>query len=304
MALDQTPINVNQLPALIAGPILRRLTRTSITVWAAFSMGADVTLHVAASDDASSGEQTSVTPVRIGSNLWIAALSLTAQQIDGGQFIAKKAYEYWLTSAGWPTSRCPVWNETDPSKVGFTYGTGASHPTFIGIPNNLDDLVLIQTSCRKPHGKGRDGLRLLDDLISGQFGANPRPHIMFLTGDQIYVDDVAAPLTPRIRRVSEDLIGIDEGNFFNGLRLIDGRQNPSESFGLTSGAAANHLWTFGEFLAMYLLAWSDVLWPAVLPTWADATSAIDPASRLDDVGWNEQRNAVIEYFAVHQKNSR
>lgn len=298
MALDQTPIDVSQLPVLISGPVLRRLTRNSITVWAVFSTGANVTLHVAASGDASSEEQATVTPLRIGSNLWMAALSLTAQQIDDGQFIANEVYEYWLSSAGWPASRSPVWNETDPLKVGFTYRTGISHPTFVGLPDNLDDFVLVETSCRKPHGNGRDGLRLLDDLMAGQFGAKPRPHVMFLTGDQIYADDVAAPLTPRIRRISEDLIGIDESAFFNGLQLIDGRQNPCESFGLTSGAAANHLWTLGEFLGMYLLAWSDVLWPAILPTWAEATSAnaIDPTSNLDETGWNEQRDTVIEYF--------
>lgn len=34
----------------------------------------------------------------------------------------------------------------------------------------------------------------------------------------------------------------------------------------------SHLLSFGEFLAMYLFVWSDVLWPATLPE-SSATSA-------------------------------
>ena len=46
MAVDATPLELSQLPAVLAGPILRRLTRTSVTVWMALSRSDGVTLTV------------------------------------------------------------------------------------------------------------------------------------------------------------------------------------------------------------------------------------------------------------------
>jgi hypothetical protein len=39
--------------------------------------------------------------------------------------------------------------------------------------------------------------------------------------------------------------------------------------GLTSGTTSSHLLSFAEYLLMHVLAWSDVLWPTALPTFAD-----------------------------------
>ena len=92
----------------------------------------------------------------------------------------------------------------------------------------------------------------------------PQPHLLIMSGDQIYADEVGHPLMPRVLRVAQDLIGIDETDLFGPPPPIGGRGPGTDALGYT-GARANHLWTYGEFMAMYLLAWSPVLWPGTLP---------------------------------------
>ena len=47
----------------------------------------------------------------------------------------------------------------------------------------------------KLHGKGEDCLVIADKLIKDSVkDLNRRPSALFLTGDQIYADDVAGPL--------------------------------------------------------------------------------------------------------------
>ena len=120
-----------------------------------------------------------------------------------------------------------------------------------------------------------------------------------MSGDQLYADEVAAPLVPRIGRIAADLVGIDETSVFGALPRIGGRQGPSDSFGFTSLDSADHIWTFGEYLASYLLYWSDVLWPATIPSWADVDPAndLDPASDLGEDRWNQDAGRLERFRA-------
>jgi hypothetical protein len=264
---------------VIAGPVLRRLTRTSVAVWVALRLDDDVTLHVRRSGAPATEAQVTATPTRIGRNLYVTVIE--AGGVDAGAFAAGSTYEYWLTSAGWPTGATPDW-----SSATFSYGTPT--PTFEGPPAAVDDLRLAHTSCRKPHGRGRDALSVLDAQLDAPT-RRPRPHLLLLTGDQLYADDVAAPIVPRLRRVAQDVVDLDELAFFGGAVPIQGRQEPTLGFGLTSDAAANHLWSFAEFCAMYLLSWSDVLWPAALPAWSDVDLGADLAAEhgLDEASWTD-----------------
>ena len=91
-------------------------------------------------------------------------------------------------------------------------------------------------------------------------------------GDQIYADDVADPLFPVITELSKELIGSGEpleeidhrlkkSPFQTALNQINGRQYIMENFcQFTSSHANNHLMSFGEYAAMYLLSWSPQLW--------------------------------------------
>jgi hypothetical protein len=278
MALDATPLDIAALPVVVAGPVLRRLRRTDVAVWFALSRPDDVTLHVQPVGAADQATDATVTPVQVGAHLWIVTLTAPA---PGGEFTAGSLYEYRASSSGWASE--PSWSD-------FAFGTAL--PTFPALPTTLDDLVMLHTSCRKAHSGGLDALGTAGDVVGERIAAampNARPNLFVMSGDQLYADEVPAPLAPRIRRIAADLVGIDETAAFGALPKIAGRQQPTNAFGFTSSAASDHLWTLGEFLAAYLLYWSDVLWPATLPAWADVDPAndLDPDAGLDEDGWNE-----------------
>ena len=286
MGVDTTPLDVASLPALLAGPILRRLTRTTVAVWVALSRSDDVTLVVQVAADSTQTSSATGTPVRVGTNLWLMTLSVDA---PGGQFFAGTAYTYHLSSPGWPA---------EPDWAALSYE--GTFPGFVGLPAQLDGFTLLHTSCRKAHGGGMDGLATASDLVAegvAAHDAQARPHLLLLTGDQIYADEIPAPLAPRIRRIAADLVGIDETATLGALPKIGGRQAPSNAFGFTSEAATDHLWGLGEFLATYLLYWSEALWPTMVPRWndLDPPNDLDPASGLDNAAWDDLADAVQRF---------
>ncbi len=89
-------------------------------------------------------------------------------------------------------------------------------PGFSLPPPSLTDLRILHGSCRRPGSRtrrrtarrpstgspGSTTCSLLaarhDDELP--FDANVRPHQLFLTGDQIYADDVSTPLLPMLNR--------------------------------------------------------------------------------------------------------
>ncbi len=275
MTLDNVELNFLAMPYVLAGPIVRRLTRTSVSVWIACRTSAPVDLRVR--QVGHGWQSVTTTPTRVGQNLYIAALT-----VSGSNFAAGIRYEYELVSAAWDNPGLqPDWAALRDS---------GNRPSFVGLPDTPAELRMLHTSCRKPHGGGRDGLALASELIGGAL--IERPHLLLLSGDQIYSDDVASVLFPRIRRLAQDLVAIDESATFDQIPAIGGRQQLSEDFGLTSDAATNHLWQLGEFLAMYLLSWSDILWPATLPDWPTARDSGDLDASVTEDMWNGQLEAV------------
>ncbi|MGG5808280.1 hypothetical protein [Falsiroseomonas sp. CW058] len=160
-------------------------------------------------------------------------------------------------------------------------GGGGKLPGFVAPPLALGELRIAHASCRKPHGSGTDALSWLDDALSGKVGDPPvalgRPHQLFLTGDQIYADDVPTALLHMIQDLAADLMGGAEQ--LPTRAGAPGDVTPATApplrrtvlirgeGGFTSVEAQNHLLTFGEYAAMYLLAWSPLAWRPV-PTLA------------------------------------
>jgi hypothetical protein len=290
MPLDSIPISVASLPGIVAGPVLRRLSRQSVSVWVACVAPDPLTLKVRR--HGASDPETSVTtpPTRVGANLWVTVLTADA---PSGSFQTGQIYEYELT-APWEGSRGPIpWAD-------LSLAPAAMRPTFLAPPASAADLVVYHTSCRKPHGGGRDGLALALLDLSKRFDAAPppQPHLLVMSGDQIYADEVGHPLMPRVLRVARDLIGIDETDVFGAPPPIGGRGPGTRALGYT-GATANHLWTYGEFMAMYLLAWSPVLWPATLlefPTSQPIPPDVDPG--VSKKSWDEDRGNVGLFRSV------
>lgn len=280
MALDSTPLQLDNLPVILAGPVLRRLTRTEVSVWVACTLGDQITFTVRHRIPGGASSTVDVTPTKVGLQLFMTVLTAPAPD---GQFGVGEIYEYEL-DAPWTAARPIDWTPflIDENSV--------TRPTFLGPPDNVDDLVILHASCRKPHGGGHDGLALAELAISSRFEQNPgpQPQLMLLSGDQIYVDEVGHPLAVRINRLAEDLIGIDETDVFGPVPRIGDRKPATNGFGFTTGAGSNHLWSYGEFMAMYLLAWSNVLWPDQLEPFPDnpIIEALEVAESAEKPGWD------------------
>jgi len=140
-------------------------------------------------------------------------------------------------------------------------------PSFVLPPEDLGQLRIMHASCRMPHGEGPDMLAQLDELI-GVVVDKPleRPQQLVLTGDQIYADDVADALLVGLQSIAQTLLGWSEtlpgvANDSDQLKPGQRQDLVEDEARFTSSAARSHLLKFGEFCAMYLLAWSPVLWP-------------------------------------------
>lgn len=112
-------------------------------------------------------------------------------------------------------------------------------------------------------------LAYLDQLIeAGISSPARRPQMLFLTGDQIYADDVADVLLFMLQDAVNALKIHDEtlSDDVAGKDMRPGMRSEvvKDVAKMTVDTAVNysHLLTLGEFCAMYLFAWSPVLWPS------------------------------------------
>ena len=147
---------------------------------------------------------------------------------------------------------------------------GISLPTFLLSGNDHTPSTILHGSCRKLHAEGEDCLAAADDIIAASVeDTSKRPKALFLTGDQIYADDVAMPLIQHITKFGIELLGWEEQIHGLNKKLteigIGERQRVVRDHAkFTSQKAGNHLLSFGEFAAMYLLAWNAQNWPEII----------------------------------------
>lgn len=285
---------MSNLPFLLAGPLLRRVEPRLATIWVACSELATVQLLVwnQAVDTgtglglftggaAASYTSAPTVTTKIGDKLFITAVTL---EIPIGQtpLLPITVYYYNVTFAAASGTKdlksLGLLTATPGPRptVPLGYGEGLL-PSFILPAATLENISVAHGSCRKPHGYGRDGLAMLDFVVEDLMEkAEPlkRPQQLFLTGDQIYADDVAAALLHFLTPLGNDLIGKAETvtvsvsspslktevtlpnlPAFSRQRLVE-----KKAF-FTSTDAGSHLISFAEFCAMYLLGWSNSAWP-------------------------------------------
>lgn len=219
------------MPLILAGPILRRTESEAVTVWLALKAPREVKLKVY-STEGGTGEivdrlllQGESSTVQLGKYLHVVAV--TAKPRDGNFLTSRQIYAYDIEFAGRPEpSGVPELENERESLISCLWPTAPdlsllgpqtisyfNHqlPTFALPPDDLNYLRIVHGSCRKPHGGGRDALPILDSSIE-QFAnmANSRPHQLFLTGDQIYGDDVADPMLWALTDAGDALLGWKE----------------------------------------------------------------------------------------------
>lgn len=90
----------------------------------------------------------------------------------------------------------------------LTYGDNQT-PNLV-IKPEID--TLLHGSCRNAHHHSSDAMVAADTLLENGPDVAERPALMMLSGDQIYVDDVAGPMLYAIGRVIE-ILGLYEEEF-------------------------------------------------------------------------------------------
>lgn len=252
---------------ILCGPILRSTTSKSICVWIALDSPQKLTLRILDLDKSLIGrsdlEELESSRFQLGGMYvyLLKAYPTNQGEIDKNHhYQTRKLCYYQLTDGS---------NAIDLKNAGLTYG-GHQHPIF-HIPEKLTSVL--HGSCRKPHGgKSDDCLTVGDELLSTHHNdVNNRPDLLFLTGDQIYADDVEPSLLYVLREQAESLMGCTETipltnsadhKQYNitpktiplGGRAVELKNKHAE---LTSSEADNHLMSFGEFAAMYIYVFGN-----------------------------------------------
>jgi len=282
------------LPAVLAGPILRRVNSDRVAIWMAVRSPARVKLEL--QPEAESSRDYVLEP-------GTEALSCISAGERLHYLLIDVAIDDPLPPETWISYRLCLDLEDDPQSGWQDHTVWApdlcypeeARPGFM-VPLRIASLL--HGSCRKPHGQVRDGLVAADTHLAQRLpgretpGTNEEgwPSLLVMSGDQVYVDDVAGPMVQAIGALCERLglrneaiSGLDAGQPASGHALhaagdmlyrrdsllpkIDQNATVFDVlFGgtskpvFTSQHARNHLITLAEMLAMYLLVWSPAVW--------------------------------------------
>lgn len=267
------------LPDVLAGPLLRRLEPGRLVLWLVASRELSLQLWLQPEDQA---QQTH-------------ALDEHCQQLPLGRHAVLHLIDLPLEQALPQDQRIAYDLQIIDSAGAKGMRDWAPHLLYDGVEHA--DFVLrarvdhlLHGSCRKPHHAATDGLLCADRLLAEPHDARQRPALLLMSGDQVYVDDVAGPLLCAIHQLIARLGLFDE--FLQGAVVEDSQAlyaNPvgyyqradllpavksnqtlrDKFFGgvekpvFTSSSADNHLVTFAEMIAMYLLVWSPLPWTLI-----------------------------------------
>jgi hypothetical protein len=261
------------LPAVLAGPLLRRLEARRLVLWLVASRALELTLklHLPAQTLNITLDQCQVVPVGRHAFIHLIDVSLDeALPLD-------VAINYDLVSD----------NTGIADWAPHLLYADAQYPSFV-LHSRIHQLV--HGSCRKPHHSADEGLLCVDRLLAEAQTPAERPALLMMSGDQVYADDVAGPmlraiheLIARLGLFDEHLEGavVDNSASLYGhpasyyqradlLPALDSNETLRERFFggvkkpiFTSSTADNHLVSFAEVIAMYLLVWSPTPWTLI-----------------------------------------
>lgn len=263
---------------VLAGPILRRMTTKRLTFWLMTTESISLSLHLEQEDggrvDISHEKMTAFqTELKAGDHLYIQLLDIPLDECLPTEQVIH--YDLRINDLDWRH-----WSED------LVY-PGHSMPFFVLQPKITH---LIHGSCRKPHHPSSDGLLRVDELLANT-PTRDWPSLLMMSGDQIYTDDVAAPMLWAIHQLIPSLGLPDES--LPCVEITSTRELHNESsyyyaretllpnnevnrgmlakvFGgvrkpvFTSDAAHNHLISLAEVLVMYALVWSPKGWHVLL----------------------------------------
>lgn len=262
-------------PAVLAGPLLRRLEPQRLVLWLVGSRQLSLTLrlHVTGQPLEIVLDQDHCEVVPVGRHAFIHLIDVRLDEALPQDVVI--GYDLLIDGSGIA--------EWAPHLL---YG---ATPNFI-LHSRIHQLV--HGSCRKPHHRADEGLLCVDRLLASAHTPAERPALLMMSGDQIYADDVAGPMLRAIHALIERLGLFDESldgavvedsaslyghraSYYHRADLLpalDSNKTLRERFFggvkkpiFTSSTADNHLVTFAEVIAMYLLVWSPTPWTLISP---------------------------------------
>lgn len=291
--------------SIVAGPIVRHCDITQLNFWLVTTCAYDFIVKLYISNNKSKRSQT-----LLSETMLYASPVTTIDKVNTNKLKVSEVQQVQIGTSAY-INLITIYAENNvvgnifPENTLLTYDiitvAGDNEKSISVLPNllysnqSLPSLVikptiekLLHGSCRKPHFDSEDGLRQVDDLLkNSNFNVDNRPSMLMMSGDQVYVDDVAGPTLNAIHQVIEMLGLFDEslevGNnpisnsealfnheycYYQRERLLptqtintifSKKQNPI----FTSVHVSNHLVTLSEVIAMYLLTWSPELWENV-----------------------------------------
>jgi hypothetical protein len=296
------------LPLLLAGPILRRTEPEQVCIWIATSKPVSVRTEIFCLSDlkpANTYDETITkqpmpiglglsNSIRLGEHLYVTLVVASpiqnssninhgvkknyfptdvvlAYDIEFSDNTSKQQTRKRLKDLGLLNGRNTIAYNSKDRDEHRKQSSIITLPTFFIQADKSSALNIIHASCRKLHGNGEDCLAAADKLLATSIeDVKKRPSALFLTGDQIYADDVAGPIFRHLVDFGIKLLGWEEqiqgvDKKLSETNIGDRQQIINEHAGFSSDSAGNHLLSFGEYAAMYLLAWNDENWPDVYP---------------------------------------
>jgi hypothetical protein len=309
---------------ILSGPIVRCVTPSEVSIWVALKSAAKIELTVwkglISCDSNGNIDESPVSSVtqetrQIGKSLHLAVVHLSLAQdklLSWGEIYS---YNLKFTTSDNAPKDFKSLNLLDVLDVKTGYTTLSYQadqlPSFVLPASEIENLKILHGSCRNNDNLFEDALSFADDLIKVNL-ADPRvrPQQLFLSGDQIYADSVVGSLLHHLIETGNQLLErketlpttwegsgaknrwpADAAHFpaFIRRRLIDSEAR------FTSSDTANHLISFGEFAAMYLCVWSDVLWPATVDDMKNFEQAFTAITTVpEDFGAIFRRNLYDE----------
>lgn len=318
----------SQMPLVLAGPILRRLTPDRLTFWLATTSPVQLRLTLLPENGSARfiDQQVMTDACRVltaGESLYFYLIDLPLNEpLPQDCWIGYQLELMVESQSETDGNSWQSWRQWAPE---LCY-PGKDTPGFV-LRSKLDRLL--HGSCRKPHFHGDDGLLRADQQVQ-EYLHDPQlwPSLLMMSGDQIYADDVAAPMLVAIHELLaqlkipvEQLPGADvtdtqglhgdQAHYYQRENLLplakpdkDDRRHVFQGVRkpvFTSDTAHNHLVSLGEVLAMYLLVWSPAGWQGLsltLPSGLDAAQNDKYQQELDAVqSFSSQLNRVQRVMA-------
>lgn len=269
--------STDSLPFIIAGPILRRVLPDQMVIWLVTSapLYAELSIYEGQENLIQADCADYLETVQVGTHAYVNLINFRPGQ--------NLPVDTWLNYE----LSCNVDGQKQNLQqlLPHLIYSGEERPGFV-IKTQIDQIL--HGSCRKPHHAGPDALLQVDEVLADSCNkAQSRPALLMMTGDQIYADDVAGPMLSAIHQVvkllgltseqlegatvcdcetlyqhshcyyqRENLLPQTEDNRELRDRFFAGARKPI----FTADTAHNHLITFAEVMAMYLLVWSPQLW--------------------------------------------